>query len=172
MEALESGVPSLSETEFDLLHAKEEAFCSNLTFTVDNFSNRLHQDNDFQTYAFGIFAPICSERGTLFSVGNEPNFSGGEFILRSYNTYIDFNACDGIVEVIWRGSSDFHSTLPGETPVNGTRFGSSVQISNALVRRLKIVLDLHSKGVDANDHVIGVKEIVESKLRSLNKAWK
>jgi len=72
------------------------------------------------------------------------------------------------VEVIWRGGLDFHSTLPGTTSENRTRFGSSAQISNSLVQRMNILLEMHAKGEDIKKRIRGVKEILELKLKGLN----
>jgi hypothetical protein len=54
-----------------------------------------------------------------------------------YDNYVDFNACDGVVAIIWRGKSDIHLTAESKTCVGFTCFGTSVQIADKLVNAIK-----------------------------------
>ena len=59
-EVVEARVPTLTETEFNILHVEDDAFCSNLTYTMQDFSNCFHKDRDYNSYSFGIWAPTNS----------------------------------------------------------------------------------------------------------------
>ena len=64
-------------------------------------------------------------------------FRRGEFVVEPYRVYIDFNKCDGITKIVWRGKVDDHVTLTSKLKERFTRVGSSVQISNKLVRAIE-----------------------------------
>lgn len=166
-EVMETQVPTLAEIEFDILHSKNTAFGSNLTYNMKDFSNCFHKDNDFNSYSFGIWAPISFEIGKLAKKEKGFECKGGQFLLGSYKVCIDFNPCDGIVEIIWRGKSDFHCTVKSTTNLMYTRIGTSVQINNSLVQRMKILLEMYRNGININKRVRGVNQIVEEKLKKL-----
>ena len=153
MEEMETQVPTLVETEFDILYAKNTTFGSNLTYSMEDFSNCFHKNNDFNSYSFGIWVPTFSETSKLAKKEKNFDCKGGQFLLGSYKVCIDFNACDGIVEMIWRGRSDFYCTIPSTTSLMHTRIGTSVQINNTLVQRMKTLLEMGANGIDINKKV-------------------
>jgi len=167
LKVMETQVPTLAEIEFDILHSKDDAFCSNLTYTVEDFSNCFHKDRDYNSYSFGIWAPTCSKTSKLVSRKNGFDSTGGEFLLGSYKVCVDINACDGVLEMIWCGKDDFHSTIQSTTSPLYTRVGTFVQVSNTLVQRMRSLLKQHAGGVDISKKVRGVNNIVEKKLKGL-----
>jgi len=99
MEVTSAGVPTLVDTEFDILSdtklnmlfSDKFSFSSNITYTINDFSNSFHRDNDFSTYAFGIWAPISLKHGKLESKKGIFCSKRGEFLLGSYKICVDFN---------------------------------------------------------------------------------
>ena len=67
---VQTQVSMLVETEFDLLHVQDGAFCGNLIYTIKYFSNHFHVDNDYNSYTFGIWASIYLETNKLLSRRN------------------------------------------------------------------------------------------------------
>jgi len=98
----------LAQIEFNILHKDEEAFSSNLTYTTNDFSNCFHQDNDFNSYTFGIWAPIAFDNGNLISQKSGFECEGGQFLLGFYKVCVDLNFCDEIVEILWRSNLNSH----------------------------------------------------------------
>lgn len=103
---------------------------------------------------FEIWAPMSSQTSKLVSRKNGFNCKGGQFLLGiSFKVCIDFNACDGIVEIIWHGRSDFHSIILSTTSLMHIRIGTSIQINKGLVQRMKTLLEMHANGIDINKKV-------------------
>ena len=168
MEMACAEVPHLSQLEFNTIQEKHDGFCSNLTYTTEDFSNTFHRDLDFNLYTYGIRAPISIGSSNLSSKQDGFQSRGGEFVLASYKVFVDFNACDGVVEIIWRGKTDFHSTLASTTMIRYTRLGTSVQVSDDLVQRLKMLVHMFGKNsVNIGSRVRGVQQIVDSKFKRL-----
>lgn len=76
----------------------------------------------------------------------------GFFYVAPYKLIVDFAAVDGVVELIWRGSSDAHATVPGEVSEGYETWGSSCQTSRHLLNRIEKALkdvtdrkDIHVK---------------------------
>lgn len=99
-EALLANIPDLCETEFNDLESNVAGFTSNLTYTTGDFYSSIHKDNDAQSYAFGIWAPISNMNGNLVDSRDGFTAIGGEFVIPSYKCFIDFTPCNGTVEVI------------------------------------------------------------------------
>ena len=55
------------------------------------------------------------------------------FLFGSYKVNIDLNACDGIVQIIWRNKLDFYSTILFKIYDGYIQIGSPVQVSETLV---------------------------------------
>ena len=85
---------------------------------------------------------------------------------------MDFDLCDGIVEIIWREKLIFHSTLSCTTNENYVQFGSSVQISKTLVQRIKTLFEMNAKEKDINKKVRSINEIMDLKLKNLKNIYK
>ena len=163
-EAKENNIPDISDCEFDKLES-ESPFVNKLIFTVDRFENRIHLDNDRSTYAFGIFLPIFKNTGKLASFEDGFGSKGGEFVIPTYKCCVDFAAFNGIVEMIWRSNKDFHGTVSSEFKSDFSRIGSSAQISENLVGRIKNLMVQKEKGINIETRVKGLKEIVIEKLQ-------
>jgi hypothetical protein len=145
-EASTSEIPDFGDAEFD--DTKVEPFARNLTFTMNDFSNTFHTDRDYNSYAYGIWAPLVKDSGRLAPSAQEFECNGGEFVISSYNICVDFGACDGITEIIWRSNLDYHKTFPSSTKTGFTRLDSSAQISNELVHRIKLIQESKRGGVE------------------------
>jgi len=89
-EALQLGIPLLSEIEYANLQQNSVGFTSNLTYTVNDFSNTFHLDGDCNSYAYGIWAPTFELDGKLAKVVDRFSCNGGHFIVPSYKLYVDF----------------------------------------------------------------------------------
>ena len=163
---METQVPTLAEIKFDILHAKNITFGSNLTYIMEDFSNCFHKNKKFNSYSFEIWALTFSQIGKLVSRENDFDCKGGKFLLDSFKAYIDFNACDGIVEIIC-GRSDFHSTIISTISLIYIRIGTSIQINNGLVQKMKTLLKMRTNEIDINKRVRGINQIVEKKLKNL-----
>lgn len=72
----------------------------------------------------------------LRSPGVATKITGGNFSIPEYGIFIDFGACDGVVDVAWRGALDAHFTTEGRLPLEEERWGSSVQVSRRLATLL------------------------------------
>ena len=111
----------------------------------------------------GIWAPISKIDGQVTSKPEGFKSKGGEFVVPSFKSFIDFNACDGIVEIIMHAKPDFHATLPSNKKIGFSRLGTSIQ---CLVQRIKNLLLEKAKGKTVDGKVRGVKEIVAQKLQN------
>ena len=100
-EAQEVGIPDFGKSFLKDLQSDEKALASNLTYTLRDFSNKLHKDEDFQSYSYGIWIPTKLHNGELASKKDEFSCMRGEFLLPNYDLHIDFGACDGVTELIW-----------------------------------------------------------------------
>jgi hypothetical protein len=130
-------VPSFGVLEYN--EVNKTVFASNLTFTLKDFHNKFHCDNDYNSYSYGIWAPTFLESGNLASQDIDKfSCKGGEFVIGPYGISIDFNGCDGVTELIWRAKLDEHRTFPSETKMPFTRIGTSVQISKKLILGVQV----------------------------------
>jgi hypothetical protein len=130
-------------------------FASNIAVTFDEFVNGKHTDIDESEYSFGFFTRINRQTGKLYSLKNDVfqgDSIGAQFHLDDYNIMVDYDACDGVVEMLW-ASQTHHHTSGSKTynhnharviPTRGkiTRFGCACQISKRLVERIKEVNDM------------------------------
>lgn len=158
-------VPNLSQTEFNRLHEEQDGFCSNLVWTIKDFCNKFHQDREYNSYTYGIRARVCEKNGELATRKNVCRCEGGEFFVGSYKVYIDFDAWNRIVEIIWHGKTDYYSTIPSTTALGYARIGAFVQVNKGLVKRMKKLIMIGSEGVDIANKVRSEKTILDSKLQ-------
>ena len=146
-----TNVPSFSATSAQI-QEDTDVFASNVIVTFDGFHNGPHADNDASKDSFGLFATIHQEDGTLSPSPNgvdEGRFQHSCFVLDKYNTIINFDRCNGVVEQIWNITVLHHTPIPHFFNTSGpelfptvssiTRFGCSAQISNWLVRRIESI---------------------------------
>lgn len=149
-------VPNFESTTKD--NALHNFFVNSLTITWHNFFNYMHRDHDWPgSHVFGIWWTAVRQgpdhrypwTHSCLPVGT---IQGGEFFMVPYWCGVDFalsvyplvnltpcllclqmNRCgDNIVEIMWMGSSDEHSTLKSHTsnPDLYARFGTSIQLTN------------------------------------------
>jgi hypothetical protein len=93
-----------------------------------------------------MWAPTCKlTDGKLAKMEDGFECEGGQFILPNYKFYMDFRNFDGVVEIIWRAKTDLYTTLKSKTNENYTRIGTSMQINNNLVLRIKNSLGMQKE---------------------------
>jgi hypothetical protein len=125
-------------------------FASNLTFILDDFHSVFHCDKDYNSYSYGIWAPTFLESRDLASQEIDKfECEGGEFIIGPYGICIDFNGCNGIIEIIWRVKSNEHRTFPSKTKVLFTHIGTSIQIS----KKLLLGIQAYNRGIIEENHI-------------------
>jgi hypothetical protein len=90
---------------------------------------------------------------------------GGKFAVPSFTSFVEFNACNGGVEIIMRAKTIFHGTLPSKTKNGFTRLGTSIQMNKCLVQRMKKFILEKDNGKCVDKKIRGVKEIVAQKLQ-------
>ncbi|KAH9807715.1 hypothetical protein DFH28DRAFT_1100499 [Melampsora americana] len=126
------------------------SFGSNLVITRDEFANDSHQDPDASGCAIGLFCLMERDSGNVIypnHTSTPPPFhiEGAYFHLDKYNTKIRLSHSPKVM--IWNTKTLHHSShsqtlnLSGDqvTPeqANLTNFGSSVQVSQTIVDRIK-----------------------------------
>jgi hypothetical protein len=113
----------------------EAGIASNLTVTFGDFANLLHTDGDESPYTFGIWMTTDDNGNIIHDADTIKNgIKGGEFIWHDFGCGADFGACNGFVELIWRGKLDMHGTVQSTTTGRLKRWGSSIQVANSLER--------------------------------------
>lgn len=185
--AANKGAPSWAGVDF-FKSPNAHVFASNLVVTFDEFVNSPHIDLDASKFAFGIFARAYRKTGEYYFRGDDRTQSdivGAGFLLVNYNRYLDYDACDGVVEQVWN-TKILHCTTPSRTfnpkgqrisPNKGTitRFGCACQISQALVDRIEKVNTLRGDMDDAKwerfkDTVLtGYTKEIRKKMKKLAK---
>lgn len=114
---------------------------------AENFHNEAHHDYDASDVTYGIWAP-CDKHGHLSSTKDGFSKKDGFFYVAPYKIIIDFAAVDGVVELIWRGATDAHSTVSGTVSEGFETWGSSCQTSQHLVHRITKALKYVSDALD------------------------
>ncbi|KAF9528575.1 hypothetical protein CPB83DRAFT_854378 [Crepidotus variabilis] len=138
--ALSEGTPSFADTDFvDKPGAKSLVpFGISLAITREDFSNYLHTDRDYTADAYGWWWPAQWDNQSKRYVFNEKvshqDIKGGCFIWGDYGFGVDFERCEGLVEIYWRGKTDYHGTLKSVSKSGATRFGTSTQLTEKGVR--------------------------------------
>lgn len=128
-------------------------WASNISITSKGFNNTPHVDDDFSVFAFGVFCYCLSDTGEIYMKSQNRGMGdvkGACFWLDSYHIQIDFDHCDGVVEMLWCSDTHHHSSPsttrngqgipidPMKSPI--TRFGSSCQISNTFVSQVRFMV--------------------------------
>lgn len=101
--ATNSCVPSFDDKEWEAT-PNGHVFASNLVVTADCFHNLSHVDRDHTKYSFGMFARIFRETGELYDLKGAVQAGDVHkcaFMVPDYGIEVDFDGCDGIVEMIW-----------------------------------------------------------------------
>jgi hypothetical protein len=134
-EAYKAKIPLLQQTEFIDLQQKEGGCASSITYTYDDFYNKIHTENNYNSFTYGLWAQTSKlKNGKLSKIEDGFECEEGQFLLPSYKCYVDFINLDGMVEIIWRAKTDLHASLKSKTNENYTRLGTSMQISNLVLR--------------------------------------
>lgn len=149
--ALEANIPGFDEPEWqDTPNGK--VFASNLVVTWDGFCNRPHTDRDHTRYASGLWSLIDRENGKPIEGHASKKLGSVEgacFIVKRFGVKVVLGLCDGIYELLWDltvphyTSSSISRNAKGKVvehkkcPV--TLYGSSCQISESLVNRVRLL---------------------------------
>ncbi|KAG6850005.1 hypothetical protein H0H93_002623 [Arthromyces matolae] len=132
--ATDNKIPSFSAVTLDGSDG-ERPFCNSLTITRDDFANFQHMDNDKVGIAFGLWwAAKRTWKGRHQTFVMDPSIDheaikGGAFLNTSYGVGVEFERCEGLVSIYWRGKSDYHGTMRSQSAESVTRFGTSVQLT-------------------------------------------
>ncbi|KIM37465.1 hypothetical protein M413DRAFT_30926 [Hebeloma cylindrosporum] len=99
----------------------------------DDFSNYQHQDEDEVAVVYELWWPAlvddAGEHYMLSESCSHERIRGGSFLLGEYGVGVELDKCHGLVEIAWRGSTDFHGTTLSFSDPGTTRFGTLVQIT-------------------------------------------
>ena len=88
----------------------DNVFTSNLIYSILDFSNAFYVDRDYNIYIFGIFMLVHLDPGSLALGEKKLECHDSQFVIGPYKVFADFNLCDGITKIIWRGKMDRHRT--------------------------------------------------------------
>ncbi|KAI8446412.1 hypothetical protein BY996DRAFT_4623264 [Phakopsora pachyrhizi] len=124
----EQSIPSLSKMNFN----QKENYCpddfsSAITYTINDFCNKAHVDNDTDNWTLIGFIPIKKDGDLAIE---DFDVEGGEFVIRDLKVFIDLPKVKGITLVVLKTNKLKHQTIPSKS-TSGlfTRFGFSCQIS-------------------------------------------
>ena len=119
VEALTLEIPYFEKSEF--YDSEVEPFAGNLTFTINDYSNR-----NYSSFTYGIWASIFKENSKL--AFEEENFEcdGREFVVSLYKICINFGAYDGLMEIIWKKEANYHKTFSSHTSKEFSHIATSV----------------------------------------------
>lgn len=125
------------------------SFGSNLIITYDEFVNKAHVDIDATDYAFGVFCLIDRVTGNIIISPSGPCVEIDDASLRfpEYNFEIALGKKNTLVEMVW-STKALHRSGPSLTidvddlvttpEASGvTSFGSSIQVTQSIVKRLE-----------------------------------
>ncbi|EGG02523.1 uncharacterized protein MELLADRAFT_91360 [Melampsora larici-populina 98AG31] len=116
-------------------------FGANFAFTLGNFYNKPHTDND-KGKVYCLWYPIDSISGQIVTQNEGFKLEGGWFIFPKYRVAINFGG-KSAVQISWNGKSTFHHTIPSKESiqfnkhgekVHYTRLGCSSQITYKIAR--------------------------------------
>ncbi|KNZ63195.1 hypothetical protein VP01_11756g1, partial [Puccinia sorghi] len=124
-------------------------FTCHLSFTISNFANKPHKDNDASPFNFVMWIPIKQTTGNLV----EENFEvkGDEFVFPDDSCGIKFSGFNGIMECAWKATEYPHLTLPSNNPSKSlhTCMGLSCQLPKKTQAALeKIKQNVYAKDPD------------------------
>ncbi|CAH7673042.1 hypothetical protein PPACK8108_LOCUS7897 [Phakopsora pachyrhizi] len=124
----EQSIPSLSKMNYN----QKENYCpddfsSAITYTINDFCNKAHVDNDTDNWTLIGFIPIRKSGDLAFE---DFDVEGGEFVIRDLKVFIDLQKVKGITLVVLKTNKLKHQAIPSKS-TSGlfTRFGLSCQIS-------------------------------------------
>ncbi|KAI8458107.1 hypothetical protein BY996DRAFT_8392673 [Phakopsora pachyrhizi] len=147
----EQSIPSLSKMNFN----QKENYCpddfsSAITYTINDFCNKAHVDNDTDNWTLIGFIPIKKDGDLAIE---DFDVEGGEFVIRDLKVFIDLPKVKGITLVVLKTNKLKHQTIPSKS-TSGlfTRFGFSCQIS----KNMSITMEkYHSDHYEEKNHSFG-----------------
>ncbi|CAH7667745.1 expressed protein, partial [Phakopsora pachyrhizi] len=142
-------------------------FCSAITYTMDDYSNKAHRDRDTDNWTLIGFIPI--KKGGLIA---EDGFDveGGEFVIRDLKVFIDFSKVNGVVLVILKTSKCVHQTISSRSKSGFyTRFGFSCQISRKMSHSIEKYMNGEYEG---NNYTFGTYDLYANKAKEIIKTKK
>ncbi|KAI8443472.1 hypothetical protein BY996DRAFT_4629161 [Phakopsora pachyrhizi] len=147
----EQSIPSLSKMNFN----QKENYCpddfsSAITYTINDFCNIAHVDNDTDNWTLIGFIPIKKDGDLAIE---DFDVEGGEFFIRDLKVFIDLPKVKGITLVVLKTNKLKHQTIPSKS-TSGlfTRFGFSCQIS----KNMSITMEkYHSDHYEDKNHSFG-----------------
>ncbi|KAK1228018.1 hypothetical protein PQX77_008956, partial [Marasmius sp. AFHP31] len=138
-EAFTHNVPHAAATEYDPEDSETETGPNCITVTHHGFCNRPHQDNDWSSAVYGRWwvAKKTDDGYTLDPEADHNQVKKGAFVFSEFGFGVDFERAKGLVEVFWRGCEDYHATMVPHETEQFTRFGTSMQLTRAVVNRIQ-----------------------------------
>ncbi|KAI8446158.1 hypothetical protein BY996DRAFT_7865046, partial [Phakopsora pachyrhizi] len=125
-------------------------FSSAITYTINDFSNKAHVDNDSDNWTLIGFIPIKKDGDLAFE---DFDVEGGEFVIRDLQVFIDLPRVEGITLVVLKTSELKHQTLPSKSTSDlCTRFGFSCQISKTMTNTME---KFHNNYYKGRNHTFG-----------------
>ncbi|OAV87396.1 hypothetical protein PTTG_09908 [Puccinia triticina 1-1 BBBD Race 1] len=109
-------------------------FASNFTFTIKNFHNRAHVDNDQSIMTIGMWVTVdLDSKKPCYNPGIAP-IQHGQLVFPGISTVVHFEDHPGAIWIMWPGKELFHQTVQSSEPIpdsygHFTRLGCSAQIS-------------------------------------------
>ncbi|KAI8446205.1 hypothetical protein BY996DRAFT_7856429, partial [Phakopsora pachyrhizi] len=110
-------------------------FSSAITYTINDFCNKAHVDNDTDNWTLIGFIPIRKNGDLAFE---DFDVEGGEFVIRDLKVFIDLPKVRGITLVVLKTNKLKHQIIPSKS-TSGLfrRFGLSCQISKNMSITMK-----------------------------------
>ncbi|OAV87735.1 hypothetical protein PTTG_11820 [Puccinia triticina 1-1 BBBD Race 1] len=144
--------PSMNHTEYGEPYTLAD-FSSFLTFTMYDFYNIPHTNNDVNDWTLVGWIPIFNPKNPdnpqvladeLFDM------EGGQFSFRDFQVCIDLNKTLGVTLCVFRSQDYRHQTLPGCSPTDMyTRLGFSCQINRRMAHAITAYINgLYKKKLD------------------------
>ncbi|KAI8455278.1 hypothetical protein BY996DRAFT_8466846, partial [Phakopsora pachyrhizi] len=125
-------------------------FSSAITYTINDFCNKAHVDNDTDNWTLIGFIPIKKDGDLAIE---DFDVEGGEFFIRDLKVFIDLPKVKGITLVVLKTNKLKHQTIPSKS-TSGlfTRLGFSCQIS----KNMSITMEkYHSDHYEEKNHSFG-----------------
>ncbi|PLW09251.1 hypothetical protein PCASD_26239 [Puccinia coronata f. sp. avenae] len=128
--------PSMNHTEYGEPYTSLD-FTSFLTFTMYDFHNTPHVDNDVNDWTLVAWIPIFSPKNnsdnTQILADEGFDMVGGQFSFRDFQVYLDLNKTLGVTLCVFKFQEYCHQTLPGASQSgNYTRLGFFCQINKRM----------------------------------------
>ncbi|MBW0573268.1 hypothetical protein O181_112983 [Austropuccinia psidii MF-1] len=139
----EAQVPEWHEGEWNsMFHKKLQPF-SNLIITANGFHNCVHRDEkDMNTWAYGFLTFL--DKLAIKPIPSPIRSCGYGLSFPEYSTLLDFFCKQGIIELLWKSSTNFHQTTQPppifDELATITHFGCSFQINSMLSSRAKSLI--------------------------------